>query len=218
MKIFLLAATAAAAFTAATPASAQLGGIIQREIMQQGLRNILGGGSSNSVRLERLDDRIQQASRRGDISPQEARRLYDEYEQLRRLERDYRNGGINREERYDLDRRVDQLERRIEDARLNRDGRYDDDYDDRDGAYDRGSSSRRNGCPPGLAKKNNGCLPPGQARKNDRGYDGRDRFPGEYQDRLQDNDRFIFRRQSDGRIFQIDRRTGEVVRVINPRR
>ncbi len=217
MKIFLLAATAAATLATATPASAQLGDIIQRQIMQQGLRNILGGGGGSSARLERLDDRIQQASRRGDISPQEARRLYDEYEQLRRLERDYRNGGINREERYDLDRRVDQLERRIEDARLNRDGRYDDDYYDRDGAYDRGSSSR-NGCPPGLAKKNNGCLPPGQARKNDRGYDGRDRFPGEYQDGLRDNDRFVFQRQPDGRIFQIDRRTGEVVRVINPRR
>jgi polyhydroxyalkanoate synthesis regulator phasin len=231
MKKLLLAATAIAALGAATPASAQLGGVIEREILQQGLRGILGGGGS-SARLERLDDRIDQAARRGEISGDEARRLYDEFEQLRRLDRDLRRGGLNRDERYELERRIDRLERRIEDARLDRGGRYDD-YD-RDGRYGRyGDYNRdrddryrgdryerdradRDGCPPGLAKKRNGCLPPGQARKNG-GYDSRDRFPGEYRDRYRDSDRFVYRRQADGTVLQIDRRTGEVVRVIGRR-
>lgn len=216
MKKLILAATAFAVLGAAAPASAQLGDIVQRELLKQGLRNVLGGSNNgSSVRLERLDDRIEQAVRRGEISQTEARRLYDEYEQLRRLDRDLRRGGLSRDERFELERRVDQLERRIQDARLNRDDRFDDDDYDRDGRYDR--DDRRNGCPPGLAKKNNGCLPPGQARKIDRDFQNRDRFPGEYQDGYRDNDRFIFRREANGTIIQIDRRTGEVVRVIRTR-
>jgi len=216
MRKLILAATAFAALGAAAPASAQLGDIIQREILKQGLRNVLGsGGNTGSVRLEQLDNRIEQAVRRGEISQSEGRRLYDEYEQLRRLDRDLRRNGLSRDERFELERRVDRLERRIEDARLNRAGRFDDDDYDRDGRYDR--SDRRNGCPPGLAKKNNGCLPPGQARKIDRDFQDRDRFPGEYQDGYRDNDRFIFRREANGTIIQIDRRTGEVVRIIRTR-
>lgn len=219
MRKLILAATAVAALGVATPASAQLGDIIQREILKQGIRNVLGGSGlgANSGRLELLDDRIHQAFQRGDISREEAQRLFDEFEQLRRLNREYRQGGFSREERFEIERRIDQLERRIEDARMNRNGRFDDGRFGRNGQSDR-SDSGRNGCPPGLAKRNNGCLPPGQARRSDRDFDGRDRFPGTSQDRFQDNDRFVYQRQADGRVLQIDRRTGQVVRVISPRR
>ncbi len=215
MRKFILAATALTALSAATPASAQLGGLSPGNVLQQGLRGLLGGGSS--ARLERLDDRIEQAVRRGEISSEQARRLYDEFEQLRRLDRDLRQGGLTRDERIELERRTDQLERRIEDARLNRDDRFEDDdrFDDEDrdrnGRFERGD--RRNGCPPGLAKKNNGCLPPGQAKKQRRGFDDRDLSSGEFRD----SDRFIYRRQADGTTLQIDRRTGSVVRVIRRR-
>jgi hypothetical protein len=230
MKKFLLAATAVAALGAATPASAQNVG----QMIEQGLRGILGGGSGQ---LERLDDRIQQAFARGEISRDEAQRLANEFEQLRRLDRDFRRDGLSRDERFELERRVDQLERRIEGARLNRDGRYDNDRDrdgrfdrrDRDDRYDyddrdrngrfarggRGNGVGRNGCPPGLARRDNGCQPPGQARRGDRDLN-RGRFSDETRVN-RDSDRFIFQPQADGTVLQIDRRTGQVVRVIRGR-
>ena len=225
MKRLLSAAAAVAALGAATPASAQLGGIFERTVLNQGLRGLFGGGGSG--RLEQLDDRIEQSLRRGEISRDQAQRLMDEYQQLRRLDRDFRQDGLSRDERYELDRRISEFERRIENARSGRDGGYDNDdrYDDDrvdDDRYNDGRSydrSGRKGCPPGLAKKDNGCLPPGQARKNDRDFgNGRDDNQSQYGDRFRDTDRFTFRRQADGSILQIDRRTGQVVRVINRRR
>jgi len=80
------------------------------------------------------------------------------------------------------------------------------------------------GCPPGLAKKNNGCLPPGQAKKlfarGQRvpyGYDGLmryDRLPYELRNRydLDRNDRYIYR---DGYLYQVDRRTSVVERILS---
>lgn len=219
MKKLILAATALAALGAATPASAQLGGIFTGDVLQRGLSGIFGSGGS--ARLERLDDRIEQAVRRGEISSEEARRLHVEFEQLRRLDRDLREDGLTRDERIELERRTDQLERRIEDARLNRGGRFKDDArfedEDRDRKRRYERDDRRNGCPPGLAKKNNGCLPPGLTRKNGRGSEDRDRSQGEYRGGYRDNDGFIYRRQADGTTLQIDRRTGAVVRVIGRR-
>ncbi|HMI41744.1 MAG TPA: hypothetical protein VK485_11000 [Sphingomicrobium sp.] len=80
------------------------------------------------------------------------------------------------------------------------------------------------GCPPGLAKKNNGCLPPGQAKKlfarGQRvpyGYDGLmryDRLPYDLRNRydLDRNDRYIYR---DGYLYQVDRRTSIVERILS---
>lgn len=215
MKKILLSAAALAALASATPASAQLGDIIQGEILRQAIGGLIGDKSSS--RSGQLDTRIRQAYERGEISQQEANSLHSEYLQLRSLERDYRRNGLNREERYDLQRRTQRLEERIQSARYDRDddygrdGRWDRD-DDRYGRDDRRDGDRygRNVCPPGLAKKNNGCLPPGQAKKMDR-YEDR------YADGMRDNDRYVYQRRSDGRVYQIDRRTGEVVRVIRPR-
>lgn len=44
------------------------------------------------------------------------------------------------------------------------------------------------GCPPGLAKKGNGCMPPGQAKKQDYGYHGDDRY--RYDDHYRYDDRY----------------------------
>ncbi|HEX2763119.1 MAG TPA: hypothetical protein VHM92_04640 [Allosphingosinicella sp.] len=222
MKTILFSAAAIAALATATPASAQLGDIVQREILRQGVQNLLGGNGSS--RVGQLDDRIQRAYQRGEISQQEASALHREYLELREIERDYRRGGLSRNERYDLERRIDRLEQRIQDARndrdgsYDRDGRWDRDDDDRnwdrddDDRWDRDDDDRygRNACPRGLAKKNNGCLPPGQAKKMER-YEDR------YGDSHRGDTRYVYQRQSDGRVFQIDRRTGEVVRIIRPR-
>lgn len=199
MNKHLLAAAAVAALSSAAPASAQVGNIIQ-----QGIQGLLGGGGINN-RLATLESQISISFQRGEISQAEAARLQSELSQLRQLDQSFRIDGLNRAERSELQQRLQVLERRIQQARFDRDDRFDDD-DRRFG---------RNACPPGLAKKNNGCLPPGQAKKGDRSS-------GQFGDmrmdrRFQDTNRFIYR-QDGNRILQIDRRTGQVVSVINRRR
>ncbi len=202
MKKHFLAAAAVAALGTAAPASAQAGSVIQ-----QGIQGLLGGGGINN-RLATLESQIRISFQRGEISRTEAGRLQSEISQLRQLNQSFRIDGLNRAERSELQQRLQVLERRIQQARFNRDDRFDngDRFDDDDRRFG------RNACPPGLAKKNNGCLPPGQAKKGDRssGDMRADR-------RFQDTDQFIFR-QDGNRIVQIDRRTGQVVRVINRRR
>ena len=193
MLRYLITAAAVAALSSTAPASAQVGGIVQQGI----LGGLFGGGGINS-RIDALDRHIRISFQRGEISQREASRLQNQLIELRQLNQTYRIDGLSRAERFELQQRLDRLERRIQLARHDRDDRWDDDDDDRFG---------RNGCPPGLAKKNNGCLPPGQAKKMD---DGRfDRFGDR---RFEDTDRYVFRRDGD-RIVQIDRRTGQVVRV-----
>ena len=223
MKKHLILAAAVAALGTAAPASAQVG-----NILQQGIQGLFGG-SGLSSRLARLDVQIRTSFQRGEISEQEAARLQNELIRLGELERSYRIDGLDREERFDLQQRLQMLERRIEQARFDRNRRFDDRrFDDRrfddDRRFGRDDRFRdddrrfgRNACPPGLAKKNNGCLPPGQARKGDRFNRGFDDRRGMDDGGFRDTDRFIFR-QDGNRILQIDRRTGEVVRVINRRR
>lgn len=220
MKKFLLATAAVAALTASVPASAQVG-----DILRQGIESILGGnrGATTEPQLRELNNRIQIAYQRGQISQSAASRLQDELRDIAQREQGYRNGGISRAERDDLQQRLRMVEGRIQQASYdgNRDGRYDDRngrYDDR---YDRdGRWSDNNGrdCPPGLARKNNGCLPPGQAkRQGDRYSNEYGRVPASYGERYRDTSRYFYR-HNDGRIYQIDRRTNRIVSVTNARR
>ncbi len=205
MKKFLLASATFAVFAAATPASAQVGGIFR-----QGIQGLLGGNGINN-RLASLESQLNIAFQRGEISQREASRLQSELSQLRQLDQSFRFDGLDRAERSELQQRLQVLERRIQQARFDRDDRFGDNdrFDDDDRRFG------RNACPPGLAKKNNGCLPPGQAKKGDRSS-------GQFDDmrtdrRFQNTDRFFYR-QDGNRILQIDRRTGQVVRVIDRRR
>jgi len=76
----------------------------------------------------------------------------------------------------------------------------------------------RDGCPPGLARKNNGCLPPGQAMRVGERYSNQyARVPASYGERYRDTSRYLYR-YNDGRIYQIERRTGVVVQVTAARR
>lgn len=202
MKKYLLAAAAVAALSTAAPASAQMGGILQ-----QGIQGLFGGsGSGIGSRLDVLDREIRLSFQRRELSQTEAGRLQNDLLQLRQLHQSYKSDGLSRAERYELQQRLERLERRIQTARYDRDGGYDDDRYDGNDRYDYGDRSYgRNGCPPGLDKKNNGCLPPGQAKKQSR-YDDQH---GSYEN----TERYVYRRDGD-RILQIDRRTGQVVRVI----
>lgn len=201
---YIVTAAAVAALSSAAPASAQVG-----EILQQGIQGLFGG-SGISSRFDGLDRQIRVSFQRGEISQTEAGRLQNELQQLRQLDRSYRSDGLSRSERLELQQRLERLERRIQFARSDRDDRYDD--DDRNNGDDRYYG--RNGCPPGLDKKNNGCLPPGQAKKQNR---SNDRYGSIDDDRFENTERFVYRRDGD-RMLQIDRRTGQVVRVINTRR
>jgi hypothetical protein len=198
---YLVTAAAVAALSSAAPASAQVGGILQ-----QGVQGLLGGsGSGIGSQIDALDRQIRLSFQRGDLSQSEAGRLQNELVQVRQLHQSYKLDGLSRAERYELQQRLERLHSRVQTARYDRDDRYGDHdgYDNDDDRYG------RNGCPPGLANKQNGCLPPGQAKKqNDYG----DRYGSNYGDRFENNDRFIYRRDGD-RVLQIDRRTGQVVRV-----
>lgn len=214
MKNYLLTAVAVAALGSAAPASAQVS-----DIVQQGIQGLLGGGGINN-RIVTLESQIRVSFQRGEISQEEASRLQSELMQLRQLERSFRIDGLSRAERLELQQRVQMAEARIQEARLGRGGRFDDDRRfgrDNDGRFGRNDDDRRfgrNACPPGLAKKNNGCMPPGQAKKGDRSNGP---FGDMWSDRgFQDSDRFIYR-QDGNRVLQIDRRTGQVVRVIDRR-
>ncbi len=219
MRKFVLLAAGMAALTVSMPASAQVG-----DIFRQGVESIFGGGGNISTRLNELNNRIQAALQRNEISQTQASRLRSELNSIAQLEQNYRSDGLSRAERDELRQRLQMVERRFEQARYNRDGR-DDRWGDRDDRYDRDDrwdddDDRRNGrgCPPGLAKKNNGCLPPGQAKKMGDRYDDRyDNVPSQYGSQYRDTQRYTYR-YNDGRIYQIDRRTGRIVRVTEARR
>ena len=191
MKKLLASACAVAALSLTAPASAQSG------VLGDIIQGVLGGGSS---RIGNFDERIRVAYQRGEISDREARDLQQRYYDLRQREQSYPQNGLTQNERYDLQNRANELQRRLEQARYDGDGR-DRDWDD--GNW----SDGRNACPPGLRKKNNGCLPPGQVGREDSRY--RDSYA------YRDTDRYVWQQDRNGRMIQIDRRTGQVVRVVN---
>jgi hypothetical protein len=220
MNRILLTTAALAALTVSVPASAQAG-----DLLRQGLESILGGnrGATTEPQLIELNTRIQAAYQRGDISQSEASRLQDELRAIAQREQAYRSGGISRGERDDLQQRLQQAESRIQQASYdgNRDGRYD--RDDRNDRGDRWSDNdRRYGgrdrCPPGLERKDNGCQPPGQAMRTGERYGNQyARVPASYGERYRDTRRYLYR-YNDGRIYQVDRRSGLIVRVTAARR
>ncbi len=78
---------------------------------------------SINQRQRQLDRRIDQGVRNGQLTRREAQSLRREFNQLARLEANYRRNGISRWERQDLDRRFDVLEARIRYERRDRDDR-----------------------------------------------------------------------------------------------
>jgi hypothetical protein len=76
------------------------------------------------VRFERLDWRIHQGVRSGQLTPREAYRLRQEFREIARLESRYARDGLSYRERAILDRRFDRLEARIRWERRDGDRRY----------------------------------------------------------------------------------------------
>lgn len=72
----------------------------------------------------RLDRRIEQGLRSGQLTNDEAELLRDEFDDLASLEARYRVGGVSSWERADLDRRMDRLADRIGEERTDPDREY----------------------------------------------------------------------------------------------
>lgn len=95
MKTLILPIIAATALTA-TAATAQPGRWMPIE-----------------ARFERLDARIDQGIRSGQLTRNEAYRLRGEFRDIERLEARYSRNGLSNWERADLDRRFDRLSAQI---------------------------------------------------------------------------------------------------------
>ena len=167
------------------------------------------GDNNFEYRISELRERLQAGVQSGAITRNEAEMLRERLRELTRLERQFSSDGLSRRERDELQQRVQMLRQQIRQAERNGDNRprYDRDDDD---DYGNGRF-----CPPGLAKKNNGCLPPGQAKKMGDRYNGGQGDAAQYG--FRDTQRHIFRVEG-RRVLQIDRRTGDIVRVFNLRR
>jgi hypothetical protein len=109
MKTFLAMAAAVGALSLAAPASAQS----------------YGGWQPINQRQAQLDHRIDIGVRNGSLTRREASVLRAEFNQIARLESNYRRDGLSMRERADLDRRFDSLSQRIRYERNDRQDRRD---------------------------------------------------------------------------------------------
>lgn len=125
MKKMMIPALALAAASVALPAAAQSYGYGDRDHRDGRGRyedNYRGWQSINQ-RQANLDRRIDMGVRNGQLSRREAVRLRAEFNQIARLEAQYRRGGLTQWERADLDRRFDRLSAQIRYERRDRDNR-----------------------------------------------------------------------------------------------
>lgn len=85
-----------------------------------------GGGRWMPIeqRLDRLDHRIDQGVRSGQLTRREAYQLRSQFNGIVRLEARYSRNGLSNWERADLDRRFDNLSASIRMARRDEDRRY----------------------------------------------------------------------------------------------
>jgi len=128
MRKFLVSVAIATATLAAVPAAAQYRGD-DRQWNQRDDRGWYNQGPNRRavrqlmVRIDQVEQRINQSARRGIISSREALSLRREANQIRnRLQRASRDGLTGREFAQ-LNQRVNQLEQRLRHERRDRDGR-----------------------------------------------------------------------------------------------
>lgn len=191
MKKIMMTMAAVSALAAAAPAAAQY------------------RDTNIQSRVQELQNNLQAGIQNGTITRAEALPLRDQLQQLNQLGRQLSRDGLTRVERDQLQQRIQVLRQQIRMA--SRTGGTRPGYDN-DDDYQYGNG--RN-CPPGLAKKNNGCMPPGQAKKMGQRYDQNwGGVPSQWQNQYRDTDRYMFRYDG-SRVYQIDRRTGNIVRVFN---
>jgi hypothetical protein len=99
---------------------------LSRKIRNERNDNDDRGWQNINQRQANLDRRIDAGVRNGSLTRAEAARLRAEFQQIVRLEAQYRRSGngLNRVERQELDRRFDALSRQIRDERNDNNGWY----------------------------------------------------------------------------------------------
>lgn len=231
MRKDLLALAAGAAF-AAVPAAAQYANV-----------NASGGiGIQN--RIAQLDARLQAGLQNGAISRAEAQELRPQLRELRMLERRYSANGLTQTERQDLQARIRTVRQQLRDADGNWGNRYTNWGDDDDYAYGSGYGQNGYGNQPGyygqggpyeapyrevsqvcgtrgngilghllgriLGGDSDNCLDVGERVSGNLGA-----VPWQYRDQFRDSGSTVYR--SDGQhIYQVDARTGTVLRIYRP--
>lgn len=123
MKKFLISALAVAVASAALPAVASAQSYDRHGPSRGPHYEQDRGWQSISARKYELDRRIDRGVQNRQLSRREASSLKDELNRLVRLENQYQRGGLNRQERQELDRRYDRLEAKIRFERRDHDNR-----------------------------------------------------------------------------------------------
>lgn len=114
MKKIIASLAAVAAVTAvAAPAAAQPWDYGRHGYDREYRDHDRGGWQNINQRQARIDRRIDQGVRRGQLTRREADQLRREFWGIARLEQRYRHNGLSSWERADLDRRFDRLEARL---------------------------------------------------------------------------------------------------------
>ena len=149
-KLILGTAIAASALTAATPAAAQYFPQPQYGYGNQyGYQNDNGQVRVLYARVDQVSRQIRQLEYSRRLSPGQADRLNYQAQDLRQRLRQLSYGGLNPNERYDVERRLGQLEQRIRYSANNgrgygsgqqygygqQYGQYGQQYGDRDGRW-----------------------------------------------------------------------------------
>ena len=123
LKKMLVPALVLAAASAALPAAAQSHGGPRHQ--GPGYQSpAYNGWQSINQRQANLDRRIDVGLRNGGLSRREATRLRSEFNQIARLEQQYRRNGLSQWERTDLDRRFDRLSAQIRTERWDNNNRH----------------------------------------------------------------------------------------------
>ena len=122
MKTIVIALAAVTALGSAVPAAAQYARSYDRSYDQRYDRG--ARFMSINERQARLERRIEQGMRSGQLTRAEAYRLRREFQRIAHLENRYRANGLNGWERADLDRRFDALQAQIRFERRDGDRRY----------------------------------------------------------------------------------------------
>lgn len=118
-KVIISLAAVTALSAAAMPAAAQNRGYDRghdRDRYEQNWDRI-------DARFQRIDNRIDQGLRNGQLSRREAVRLRAEFRDLIRLEHRYSRDGLSQWERRDLNQRFDRLSAQVRYERRDRDNR-----------------------------------------------------------------------------------------------
>lgn len=130
-KLLIGAAMAASALTAAAPAAAQYyparpGNQYGQPVYNQGYgQNNWGQTRALMARVDQIRQQIRVLDQRNILSDREAYRLDGEAQQLRQRLRQLSYGGLNPNERYDIQLRLQRLEQRVAYNANDRNGRYD---------------------------------------------------------------------------------------------